>query len=132
MKRFWDKVDLTGDCWEWTASTNRGGGYGQFWLAGKMVSAHRLAYEMLVGPIPDGLQLDHLCRNRACVKPSHLEPVTLAENLRRGAGKNTETCRKGLHAWTEENIYVYPNGNKQCIPCRNATWRRWRARQDTK
>jgi hypothetical protein len=131
MKRFWDKVDLSGDCWEWTGCGN-GKGYGQFWLVGKMVYAHRLAYEMLVGPIPDGLPIDHLCRNRACVKPSHLEPVTHAENIRRGERTNTETCRNGLHPWTEENIYVKRNGQKTCRPCKNAASQRSRARQATK
>lgn len=131
MKRFWDKVDLSGDCWEWTASRNAGG-YGQFWLAGTVTLAHRLAYELLVGPIPDGLEIDHLCRNRGCVKPSHLQPVSHTENVRRGAITNSDTCRNGLHPWTKENIYVKPNGEKVCRPCRTAGQRQWRARQAQK
>jgi len=83
--RFWDKVQAepnTG-CWLWDANTTRGG-YGHFKVSGRMVYAHRLAYEKLVGPIPDGLSLDHLCRVPGCVNPDHLEPVTHAENVRRG------------------------------------------------
>lgn len=83
-ERFWEKVDKTGSCWIWTAQLNRHrGGYGMFWDE-KPVWAHRWAYEALVGPIPDGLVLDHLCRTPACVNPTHLEPVTIEENVRRG------------------------------------------------
>lgn len=82
--RFWAKVDKDADCWEWRGSRNHKG-YG---LArrrdGKGIQAHRLAYELTVGPIPEGLEIDHLCVNRGCVNPSHLEPVTHTENIRRG------------------------------------------------
>lgn len=82
-QRFWDKVRLEpSGCWLWTANTNRG--YGNFTVAGKTRKAHRISYQTFVGAIPDGLALDHLCRVRACVNPSHLEPVTWAENVRRG------------------------------------------------
>jgi hypothetical protein len=70
-------------CWEWTGRTNKDG-YGKFYLGGVHVAAHRAAYELLVGPIPEGLVLDHLCCNPRCVNPEHLEPVTGAENLLRG------------------------------------------------
>lgn len=79
--RFWAKVDVRGPCWEWTASTRYG--YGQFMVGNRSMLAHRFAWQMLVGPIPDGLELDHLCRNPACVSPDHLEPVTHRENMRR-------------------------------------------------
>jgi hypothetical protein len=82
--RFWEKVDRSGDCWTWTASDN-GQGYGQFYLrSGRKVHAHRYAYEAVVGPIPAGLELDHLCANPSCVNPRHLEPVPHRTNMLRG------------------------------------------------
>lgn len=71
-------------CWIWIAGKNVG--YGQYFAWGRMWGAHRFVYTLLVGPVPDGLELDHLCRVRACVNPDHLEPVTHEENVRRGAG----------------------------------------------
>jgi hypothetical protein len=90
-ERFWKKVSPTGFCWEWTAATLKArGGYGVFgWNElGRNVTvyAHRFAYEMLVGPIPAGMQLDHLCRNHVCVNPDHLEPVAPGTNTSRGFG----------------------------------------------
>jgi hypothetical protein len=82
-ERFWAKVDRAGDgCWLWLADLNAGG-YGTFRRGTRMVLAHRLAFELEAGPIPDGLTLDHLCGRPECVRPAHLEPVTAAENLRR-------------------------------------------------
>ena len=125
--QFWAKVDRQGpgDCWPWLASRNEGG-YGQFRgaLGGGM--AHRFAYEAIVGPIPEGLTLDHLCRNRACVNPAHLEPVTSRVNTLRGDGlaarRARQThCKRG-HEFTPENGYVYtdPKGRERRI-CR-ACW----------
>lgn len=83
VARFWSKVDKRpGGCWLWTGTMLRSG-YGQFRLGLGHVRAHRFAYELLVGPIPEGLTLDHLCRVTACVNPLHLEPVTLSENVKR-------------------------------------------------
>ena len=86
-ERFWPKVDKTETCWIWIGAIGTGG-YGNFWVGPDRLSdrmrAHRFAYESMVGPIPEGLDLDHLCRNRACVNPAHLEPVTRRVNLRRG------------------------------------------------
>lgn len=76
--------DVLSGCWEWRAA-KAGGGYGRFAPDGRrQVQAHRFAYEIVCGAIPDGLDLDHLCRNRGCVNPAHLEPVTRQENVRRG------------------------------------------------
>jgi len=83
-KRFWSKVKKTEGCWEWLSRINRDG-YGAFRVNKQVRSAHRVAYELLIGPIPEELTLDHLCRNRACVNPSHLEPVSRGDNIRRGA-----------------------------------------------
>lgn len=86
-QRFWAKVDKSSptECWIWKAAKHRNG-YGNFWTGKRPMLAHRYAYTILVGPILTGLQIDHLCRNRACVNPAHMEPVTLQENLRRGQG----------------------------------------------
>jgi hypothetical protein len=90
--RFVDRVlVLASGCWEWTGSgTGRAKAYGQFWVAGKGVLAHRFSYETMVGPIPEGLELDHLCRFQRCVNPTHLEPVTPSVNIQRG-----HAARKG-------------------------------------
>lgn len=70
-------------CWEWQGEMNRNG-YGRVWINGKRLMSHRVTYELLVGPIADGLVVDHLCKNRACCNPEHLEPVTIRENTLRG------------------------------------------------
>lgn len=93
LERFWSKVQKTETCWVWTAC--RTWGYGQFSVGhNQRVRAHRYSYELLVGPIPDGLQIDHLCRNHACVRPDHLEPVTARENMIRGFGPAANNARK--------------------------------------
>ena len=113
-QRFWNKVKLgPGGCWLWTASLkgpgyNTGRGYASFYWAGKGQSGHRVAYEVLVGTIPDGLQVDHLCRVRRCVNPEHLEPVTHRENVRRGL---LLTCPHG------EDAERYGGGTGGCIQC---------------
>ena len=123
-ERFWPKVDPdpNGGCWEWTASKLRG--YGQFgtYRDGRAQThrAHRFAYELLVGPIPDGLTLDHLCRNRGCVYPGHLEPATNAENVLRGEGPTAVHARKTHcihgHEFTPENTYLW-RGQRKCRAC---------------
>lgn len=119
--RFWAKVQIdSAGCWLWTACKVRAG-YGHFRYEGKPRSAHRVAYVALVGAIPSDLTLDHLCRVRNCVNPNHLEPVTGAENTRRGnSGKHQASrthCPRG-HEYTPENIYHAKNGTERaCRTC---------------
>jgi hypothetical protein len=92
--RFWSRVNKSDGCWLWTAG-RRKNGYGDFTLPPKRSAlAHRVAYELTNGPIPDGLHLDHLCRVRHCVNPAHLEPVTAAENKARGMSPLAINARK--------------------------------------
>ena len=93
--RFWSKVDKTDGCWVWTATVNSNG-YGQIKVAGAKWQAHRYAYELMVGPIPDGLCIDHLCRNRRCVRPDHLEPVDNRTNTLRGEGVTAVNARRDM------------------------------------
>lgn len=83
-ERFWAKVEVTSGCWLWTGAPDRKG-YGHLHVAGRSVKAHRFAYELLVGPIPAGHVIDHLCRTEGCVRPDHLEAVRQVTNVRRGA-----------------------------------------------
>ena len=117
--RFWEKVDARGDCWEWTAFHHDG--YGKYALNGRQRMAHRVAYELLVGVIPDGMEIDHLCRNRGCVNPDHMEVVSSRENTLRGfgiTGRNARKthCSKG-HEYTPENTQIRTDGNRACRAC---------------
>lgn len=107
-------------CWEWTGTRNYLG-YGHFWNGSRVVGAHRWSYEYHTAPIPDGLEIDHLCRNRACVNPEHLESVTRAENNRRAAAAQTH-CKWG-HEYTPENT-AYRAGYRKCRTCRRARGKR--------
>lgn len=116
VDRFWEKVDKSADCWEWTAYKLQG--YGRFGVGSgsdhRIVYAHRWAWESVSGPIPDGLTVDHLCRNRGCQNPDHMEVVTGAENTRR---KPRPThCPQG-HEYTAENLIPRKDGAKQCREC---------------
>ena len=125
--RFWDKVDKhPGPCWVWNAAKNQNG-YGLFGLGdGRVGKAHRFAYETLIGKIPTGLVLDHLCRNRACVNPAHLEAVTYQVN---NARKAVSHCIRG-HEFTDENTAILerPEGGTKRA-CRACFRIRFHARQ---
>jgi len=122
--RFWPRVDAEGDCWSWLGARTQGG-YGYAWVdaSHKHVRAHRLAWELLVGPIPDGLVLDHLCRVRLCVNPDHLEPVTIGINSKRGFSPNIVANRLGqlnpLCARGHERLPLIHSG--ACRQCKRIT-----------
>lgn len=115
------RVDPETGCWRWTAAIDKEG-YAQVRADGRRQKAHRVAYELWVGPIPDGLVLDHVtargCVHRDCINPDHLEPVTSEENVRRGDNLNrTKThCPKG-HPYSEENTYVW-GPSRFCRECK--------------
>lgn len=116
-KRFWSKVKMTDTCWIWLAADN-GLGYGMFRHEGRYHLAYRFAYERLVGPIPKGLVIDHLCRNPACVRPEHLEPVTQRVNTLRGNAPSARQARQ-THCKRGHELDPYAAGRKrQCVACR--------------
>lgn len=107
-------------CWIWQLGMFRTG-YGSVWNGERNTVAHRVYYEDLIGPIPDGLTLDHLCRNRACCNPGHLEPVTMRENVLRGdsiTGRNARKthCLRG-HPFDEQNTRIMKGGGRACRAC---------------
>lgn len=117
-ERMWRHIDRKPDgCWQWTAAV-RSNGYGLVAInRTTMASSHRVMYELLVGPISDGLHLDHLCRNPPCCNPAHLEPVTPLVNARRGRGHGSEThCPQG-HPYVWPNLYEH-KGRRYCRACR--------------
>lgn len=130
---FWSRVDKDGPlpvrrpelgpCWVWTNALDDNG-YGSITINGQRFYAHRYSYALLVEPIPDGLQIDHLCRNRACVRPDHLDPTTNRENTIRGdaprlaseRGRAVKKCKRYGHPFDEENTYWH-NGRRHCKAC---------------
>ena len=117
IERFLLKINVVDSgCWEWTGCSSHG--YGLMKINSKMIGVHRFIYEYFVGKINHALQLDHLCRNRKCANPDHLEQVTLKENLRRGINhnRNKTHCIHG-HELTPENTYGVINPRK-CRTCR--------------
>lgn len=122
-----------GGCWNWIGRLNNTG-YGQITFDGRLASTHRLAYELLVGPIPAGLVLDHLCRNRACSNPKHLEAVTSKENILRGVGAcaahaRKQTCKHG-HPLEGTNLLVPPPQEPTRRRCRTCVVRNSRRRRE--
>jgi hypothetical protein len=120
-------------CWEWTACRNSTG-YGVIGVdSHRNRKAHRVSYELMVGPIPAGLQLDHLCRVRHCINPAHLEPVTSRENTMRSpisiAAINAAKtyCSSGRHEYTPENTINRKGGKRSCRECNREVQKRWYA-----
>lgn len=142
VDRFFEKVQLRGDCWAWTASTD-GSGYGIFSakrarFRGHIVRAHIWSYEYFISDVPDGLQLDHICHDtnctlghecphRSCVNPWHLDPVPPLVNSQRGRGQRRAACPVG-HTYDIGNTYINPKGAQVCRTCMAA----YRARYDAK
>lgn len=121
---FWRHVEFepNSGCWLWSGrirTNNRGLSYGSVSVQGKKTGAHRYAYTAEIGPIPEGMVIDHLCRTPLCVNPAHLEPVTHQENVRRGiVGENNRSkthCSRG-HEYSGENLYLY-RGGRYCRAC---------------
>lgn len=144
VERFWSKINVNGPmprpdtraaslgpCWLWAGAPDRDG-YGRFFVGtidGRKVEtpAHRFSYELLVGPIPEGLLPDHLCRNTGCPNPEHLEPVTPLVNLLRGdtiiARQVAVTECPRSHPYDAANTYLRPSGARLCRTCRRERWR---------
>lgn len=133
-QRFWSKVEPDpglGSCWHWRGWKSYEG-YGMCRLARNVtLRAHRVTYERIVGPVPNGLPLDHLCRQRDCVNPAHLEPVTHRVNILRGESRSAQrarqkTCSRG-HPLIAENLYSEPGRTHRiCRICKNWRTRKYR------
>lgn len=128
--RFWEKVQKGPGCWQWMAGKDRRG-YGLYSMgrARRSYLAHRMAYELAKGSIPEGLVLDHLCRNPSCVNPAHLQAVTNRTNILRGVGESAVNalkthCKYG-HEFDEVNTYYRPNGHRKCRECARQYHRAW-------
>ena len=135
LERFIAKVDFTDTCWLWKASQDTDE-YGQFWYCEKVMPAHRASYLLFVGPIGDGLDIDHLCSIRPCVYPEHLEAVTRQENNRRAGlqgpclENSQKTYCKNGHPFTEANTQIYGPGWRHCRECgRQANRRQYQRRK---
>jgi len=121
IERLWSRVDKRGpdECWNWTHTSRMADGRGLIYWNGRTMMVYRVVYELLRGPVPAGLQLDHLCRNPQCVNPAHLEAVTCRENIRRGSRATAKACQRG-HPFDEHNTqWVHgPCGRRrQCRSC---------------
>jgi hypothetical protein len=134
-QHFWSRVGKTDYCWNWTGAI-AGAGYGRVYFRKPRppVYAHRFAYEQLVGSIPAGLEIDHLCRNRICVNPEHMEPTTHRTNVLRGTSPWAENaqkteCLRG-HPLSGSNLYLHPsNGSRACRTCHKELQRDYLARK---
>ncbi len=131
---YWSRIDGPDPlgCWTWTGPVDAEG-YGRIFIYGHYHRAHRWTYEKLVAEIPEGLVLDHLCRNTSCVNPWHLEPVTVRVNSRRApfaqnCRANSDRCRHG-HPWNEANTYISPSGKWDCRACIRRRANKYRTRK---
>ncbi len=140
-KRFWSKVDKSGGpdaCWPWTASLSQGTGYGAASFNGKRAGAHRIAYELSKGPIPEGLTIDHLCRKRDCINPAHLEAVTLRVNILRsptsaGAVNARKTHCKHGHPLSGSNLATWNTRRERvCKTCEKIRGQRYERKSGRK
>lgn len=115
--RFWSKVRKTESCWNWTAGTSIG--YGAFWDGQKMNKCHRISYELLVGPIPKGMVIDHICHNKLCVNPEHLRVATIKQNNENHNGGAKKTSKSGIRGvvWVKDcnkwGVYVSHDGKSR-------------------
>ena len=133
-ERFWGKVTVTGFCWEWNGALSYG--YGSFRAGGRTGMAHRWAFTFLVGEIPDGADLDHLCRNTRCVNPDHLDPVSHRENMTRGFSATSAAlraiargvCMKG-HILADVGTYSKRKNGVRCAQCVRDRSRLWEQRK---
>lgn len=124
--------DLSTPCIKWDGARDKDG-YGRKQVGKRWTLAHRMIFEKEIGPIPDGLQIDHLCRVRHCVNPLHMEPVTLAENVLRGTGPSAQNarkthCKRG-HPLYGENVMIGNDGRRFCRECGRQRWRAYRKRK---
>lgn len=128
MERYLSRTLPEGECLIWQGWKNEKG-YPLCEVRGKKHRVQRLIYEFFKGEIPDGFVTDHLCRNRACINPNHLEAVTNLENIRRGIPKNRgkQICDSG-HLFDEKNTYIRPDGKRACRKCRYISHKNWRAK----
>lgn len=133
-KRLKSKIHINDNgCWCWTGAvfSKVNGKYAQIRMTSNekkscLRYAHRVSYEHFVGPVPEGKELDHLCRNTLCINPQHLEPVTHKENMLRRVDINKKYCKHG-HKMEDDNVYLNPKGARECRTCRKISQKKFRA-----
>src|ERR1700676_5168759 len=121
-QRFWNKVNKTDTCWLWTGSKGQWV-HGQFWNGKRLINAHRISYEWNVGKIPAGLTIDHICRNPPCVNPSHLQAITMRDNILLGSKAQNTHCPKN-HPFEGHNV-IWVKTSRMCRICKQDKDRRY-------